>query len=142
MVDATTPASLRVIVWDSEIRGFGLLVMPSGRKSYMFNYRNAEGRERRITIGEHGAITAEQARRLAAEHRYAVVHGEDPLERRQGKRHATVDQILDRYLASDEFLDKAEITRAIDRGRINRHLRPLLGKRHAHLVTESDVRAP
>ena len=74
-------------------------------------------------------------------HRQTSSSGGDPLGRKQDKRDApTVDDILDRYLASEEFADKADVTQAIDRGRIERHLRPLLGKRHAHLVTEQDVR--
>ena len=141
IVDAAEPTKARFVVWDAEVKGFGLLVLPSGVKSYIFNYRSPEGRERRITLGQHGAVTAEQARRLAAEHKHSVVHGSDPLESRQEKRRAlTLDEVLDAYLASEDFDSKAEITKAIDRGRINRHLRPLLGKKHAHLVTEADVR--
>ena len=53
---------------------------------------------------------------------------------------ATVGDLLDAYLASESFKDKASSTQAIDRGRIERHLRPLLGKRHAHLLTENDIK--
>ena len=140
-VDSVKPSSERFIVWDDQIKGFGLVVRPSGVLSYVFNYRSPEGRERRITLGQHGAITPEQARKLAAEHRHAVVHGGDPLESRQERRRAlTIDELLDAYLEGEEFNDKAEITKAIDRGRINRHLRPLLGRRHVHVVTEADIR--
>jgi integrase len=48
--------------------------------------------------------------------------------------------MLDAYLASEAFADMAEATRKTDRGRIERHLKPLLGKKHAHLVGEEDVR--
>ena len=66
--------------------------------------------------------------------------GGDPLGAKRALREAlTVGDVLDAYLASEEFADKAEITKPIDRGRIERHLRPLLGKKHAHLVTEDDV---
>jgi hypothetical protein len=63
------------------------------------------------------------------------------LGRKQEQRHAlTVGDILDRYLASESFADKAESTKATDIGRIERHLRPLLGRKPAHLVDESDIR--
>jgi integrase len=138
---AAAKADGQYIVWDEQVMGFGLVVRPTGVKSYVLNYLNPEGRYRRITIGQHGAITCEEARKIAAEHRHSIVHGGDPLERRQEKRRAiTVDELLHAYVASEEFKDKADITKAIDVGRINRHLRPLLGKRHAHLVTEADVR--
>ena len=48
--------------------------------------------------------------------------------------------LLDAYVASEKFADKAESTKATDKARIERHLRPLLGKRHAHLLTENDIR--
>jgi integrase len=141
VVDDAKPGPKRYVVWDVEIKGFGLLVLPSGVKSYIFNYRTPEGRERRLTIGQHGAITCEQARKIAADHKHAVAHGADPLERKQEQRRApTVGDILDAYLASESFADKADGTKATDRGRIERHLRPLLGRKHAHLVTETDVR--
>ncbi|RPI41354.1 MAG: DUF4102 domain-containing protein [Hyphomicrobiaceae bacterium] len=54
VVDAAAPRHDRYIIWDAEIKGFGLLVMPSGIKSYFYQYRTAEGRQRRATIGKHG----------------------------------------------------------------------------------------
>jgi Arm DNA-binding domain len=53
-VDAATPEADRFIVWDIELKGFGLLVLPSGVKSYVYDYRTPEGLKRRITIGQHG----------------------------------------------------------------------------------------
>ncbi len=47
--------------------------------------------------------------------------------------------MLDAYLASEDFASKALETQAHDRTRIERHLRPLLGRRHAHLLTPQDV---
>ena len=45
VVDAAVPKPDRYIIWDEEIKGFGLLVMPSGIKSYFYQYRTAEGRQ-------------------------------------------------------------------------------------------------
>jgi integrase len=140
-VDASAARASRYIVWDTELRGFGLLVLPTGVKSYVFNYRTPEGRERRITIGKHGAWTPAQARDKAEQYRQAIRSGGDPLgEKRLLAKAATVSDLLDTYLASEAFRDKAPSTQAVDHGRIERHLRPLLGKRHAHLLTENDIR--
>jgi integrase len=139
-VDDERPKEKQFYVWDAELKGFGLSVQTSGAKSYVLTYRHA-GVQRRMTIGKHGDITCEQARKLAAEHKHAVVHGSDPLGEKRAKRHAlTMGDVFDAYLASEEFADKADITRDLDRGRVERHLRPLLGKRHANQVTEQDVR--
>lgn len=142
-VDASYPDSggKRYFVWDSEIKGFGLLVLPSGVKSYVFNYRTPEGRSRRYTIGKHGTWTPEQARRKASELRHALSIGDDPLAAKAAKRSTkTVGEILDAYLASERFQEKAESTKAIDRGRISRHLRPLLGSRYVSDFKTEDIR--
>jgi integrase len=141
IVDAAAPKPKRFIVWDIELKGFGLLVLPSGVKSYFYQYRTPEGRKRRITIGKHGDWTAEQARQKAEDYREIVRHSGDPLgEKRALRASATVGDVIDAYIASEAFEDKAEITKKIDLGRIERHLRPLLGKKHAHLVTEGNVK--
>ena len=67
--------------------------------------------------------------------------GRDPLsEKRALKEAPTVGEIFDAYLQSESFKDKAASTQAIDRGRIERHLRPLLGRKHAHSLSQEDVK--
>jgi Arm DNA-binding domain len=141
VVDSAAPAPDRHIIWDSEIKVFGLLVMPSGVKSYFYQYRTPQGRQRRATIGKHGEWTPTQARAKAEDYREAVRGGRDPLaEKRALKEAPTVAEILDAYLASECFKDKAPSTQAIDRGRIERHLRPLLGRKHAHSLGAEDIK--
>jgi integrase len=140
-VDAAAPdPDRRYHLWDTEIRGFGLLVLPSGVKSYVYQYRTPEGVTRRATIGKHGEWTAEQARDKADDMRRDVKAGHDPLgEKRSIRQAPTVDAVLDAYVDSERFKSKAPSTQAIDRGRIERHLRPLLGRKHAHLLTAGEV---
>ena len=132
VVDAAAPDSVRrFIVWDDLLPGFGLLVLPTGVKSYLHRYRNADGIERRATIGKHGSLTAEEARRLADGMRALVKAGRDPLaEKRERRKALTVGDMLDAYLSSAHYLSKASSTQGTDKGRINRHLKPLLGKVH------------
>ena len=141
VVDAAAPKHSRYIVWDAEIKGFGLLVMPSGIKSYFYQYRTSEGRQRRATIGKHGEWTPTEARGKAEDHREAVRAGRDPLaDKRALKEAPTVNEILDVYLASESFKDKAPSTQRVDKGRIERHLRPLLGRKHAHSLNSEDIK--
>lgn len=140
-VDAAASKATPYIVWDSEIKGFGLLVMPTGIKSYFYQYRTAEARQRRATIGKHGEWTATEARAKAEDFRESVRAGRDPLaDKRALKEAPTVGEILDAYLQSESFKDKAVSTQAVDRGRIARHLRPLLGRKHAHALSQEDVK--
>jgi Arm DNA-binding domain len=70
-VDALKPAIKPFIAFDDDVKGFGLRVMPSGVKSYILEYRPGSGgrgiTKRRLTLGKHGAMTPEQARKAAQE---------------------------------------------------------------------------
>lgn len=88
---AVSELGRRFIVWDEQIIGFGLLVLASGIKSYFYRYRNSEGRERRATIGRHGAWTPEQARQKAEEMRAAVRTGRDPLGEKREQRESLTE---------------------------------------------------
>ncbi|MBL4871941.1 MAG: DUF4102 domain-containing protein, partial [Rhodobacteraceae bacterium] len=52
------------IVFDTDVGGFAVRVFPSGRKSYMIQYRSG-GRTRRLAIGKHGTIATDEARKEA-----------------------------------------------------------------------------
>jgi integrase len=141
IVDASQPGAKRVFTWDHTLPGFALLTLPTGNKSFVFQYRNAEGRTRRATIGKVGALTPDQARALADDMSRKVKGGGDPLaDKRSAREAVTIGQLLDTYLASAKFAEKAASTRITDTGRIERHLRPLLGGRHVIKLQSEDVR--
>lgn len=59
------------IFWDDELSGFGVRVWPSGKRSYIVQGR-ANGKSRRVVIGQHGkplkdnsTLTADKARKVA-----------------------------------------------------------------------------
>jgi integrase len=140
-VDAAKAKADRYFIWDAELKGFGLLVLPTGVKSYCLQYRTPEGTKRRATIAKHGTITPDQARTKAEAMRRAIHDGRDPLGEKQDRRNSKlVSDLFDAYLASDKFAEKYESTRYLDRGRIERHLRPLLGRKHVINMTPEDVR--
>lgn len=100
VVDSTSPDPDRDrIVWDSELAGFGLRVRPSGRKTYVIQYRNSFGRSRRLTLGAHGVLTPDDARKQAVQNLAAVARGDDPAEERKKNRHGlTVKEAAALYL--------------------------------------------
>ena len=64
VVDAAEIRPTESFIWDAELPGFGLRVLPSGRKSYVVQYRAAR-RPRRISLGPSTVVTCEQARARA-----------------------------------------------------------------------------
>ena len=76
IVDAATPREKQFTIWCSELKGFGVFVQPSGSRTYFVDYRNRDGVRKRMTIGRHGKITADQARKLAIATLGETVKGE------------------------------------------------------------------
>ena len=59
-----TPDKGYAIHWDEKLPGFGLRVTSTGAKAFIFQKR-INGKEKRMTVGRYGDLTAEQARKLA-----------------------------------------------------------------------------
>ena len=66
------------VFWDRDLPGFGIRVYPSGAKVYVVQSR-AFGRSRRVTVGRHGEISADQARREATRIIGHIKAGESPV---------------------------------------------------------------
>ena len=63
-VEAARSSGYEYILWDNTLTGFGLRVYPSGRRSYVVQYR-ASGRTRRIALGAPEKVPCALARREA-----------------------------------------------------------------------------
>jgi integrase len=148
-IDALAPPEKgESFAWDQELRGFGVRLKATGAKTYFVQYRNVEGRTRRLAIGHHGALTPDQARAEARQKLAAAARGEDPSEERHRLRNGmTVGEICDWYLEhakSGRILGRRRrpikpSTLAMDESRIETHIRPLLGSRSIKGLTLWDI---
>ena len=77
--------------WDAELPGFGVRVRASGRKYYVVQFR-ADGRVRRMTLGRHGAVPTETARRRAMAAIVEAKGGGDPAAARDEGRKSLTDE--------------------------------------------------
>lgn len=135
-------------IWDKELRGFGVQVMPSGLKSFVIQYRTAEGRPRRAVIGRFHLMTVEEARGLAHEKLVAASKGIDPAAAdAEAAGRITVADLCDWYLTEAEagrILGRRRrpikaSTLAMDRSRIDAHIKPLLGRRQVGALKLGDI---
>src|SRR5262245_58671413 len=105
VVDALRPdgTGRDVFKWDAgdgALKGFGIRMKPSGVASYLVQYRNQEGRTRRLVLGRVGELTPDEARQLAADKFKEARRGGDPSADRHAARKAmTVSELCDLYLA-------------------------------------------
>ena len=136
-------------IWDGAVAGFGARCQRSALPSYFLFYRTWEGRQRWLTIGRHGSPwTPETARAEAQRILGEVKKGEDPAAAKQARRRAAnVSELCDLYLADAEAgrlltrrkRAKKPSTLEIDKGRIERHIKPLLGRLKVTAVTTDDI---
>ena len=95
--------SVSNIVGNSELKGFGVRVLPTGLKVFMLQYRNSEGVSKRLKIGRYGVLTPDEACTQAKVHLGDVARGTDPQEARAAAKAApTIGEICDWYLAEAE----------------------------------------
>lgn len=76
-VDKLEPESKQIEFWDKKLTGFGVRVSPGGSKTYFYMDR-LNGKLLRLSIGRHGKIKAEQARRKALSYASSIADGVDP----------------------------------------------------------------
>lgn len=73
-------------IWDDQITGFGLKVIPNGKKKFVLRYYHSAGgrkaSQRFYLFGESSFMTAQIAREKAAELLLRVKNGEDPQEKK------------------------------------------------------------
>ena len=106
-VDAARPKAADSYLWDDELSGFGLKVTPAGAKTYLIQYRlgGRKGRTRRVTVGRHGVLTADQARVKAKRLLGEVAAGRDPADARDKAKGsltfaAAVNEFLEQHVGA------------------------------------------
>ncbi|CAI2936275.1 MULTISPECIES: tyrosine-type recombinase/integrase [Aminobacter] len=148
VVDRAEPQAKQYTIWCSDLKGFGVSINTSGSRSYVVDYRSAEGARRRMTIGRHGPLTTEEARKLAIKTLGSTVQGEDPqLERRTRRKSLTVSELVDQYFKEAEKghvlgrggKPKKSSTLATDKSMAEAHIKPLIGRRLVIDLKRADI---
>jgi integrase len=136
---ATSAGKAREFYWDASLSGFGLMVTANGARSYVIQYRNAEGSSRRMTI--NGGKTLAAARREAKRKLGEVAGGGDPLSDKQKQRDARADTL--RRVIEDEYFTDADVKKLRSlykkRGVFERYIFPVLGTRPVTEIKRSEI---
>jgi integrase len=101
------PQKGEILLWDLELKGFGVRIFPTGRRTYFVQYRNEFSHTRRKKIGVHGLITADLAREEAKKLLGEVAKGMDPSKEKQNlKTKPTMAKLANDYLEFHAKINK------------------------------------
>jgi integrase len=138
-VKGLTRSESEYIVFDKELRGFGVRVAPSGRKTFIVQYR-AGGRTRRVKLGVYGSVTVEQARIEAKKRLGEIAAGENPAETiRINRRAPTVAALCDRFLTEHVKVRCKPSTESEYRRAVELFIKPAFGNRKIKDIERSDI---
>jgi integrase len=139
-VEALRVQATNYIAFDAELPGFGVRIMPSGKRFFLVQYRR-HGRTRRVMLGQFGPLTAEVARRRALMLLAQVRSGgSDPAAERDALRQSlTVEQLGARFLKEHVAVRCKPTTQSEYRRSVELFIDPFLGKQRIRSVTTADV---
>ena len=118
------------VFWDRDLPGFGIRVYASGTKMYVVQSRT-KGKSVRVTVGRHGVISADEARRRAARIVNRIKAGEDPIPEPLPARLAggpTVAGLAARYMEKHVAVRCKQSTAEGIRGLLDKYILPEFGK--------------
>lgn len=138
-LDALTPRAKEFIVFDDEVTGYGVRVLPKGTKSFLVQYRKGH-RTRRVTFAKVGTLTPDEARKKARELLGSVAKGENPSEVRRIERKApTISSLCDRFLKEYVAERCKPRTQEEYRRAVERFIKPAIGTHKINDVERADI---
>jgi integrase len=127
-----------VIFWDASCRGFGMRALSSGRRSWIFQYRDEYKNTRRMALGDVSAVSLDAARTTARQHAATVTKGGNPsVERRKKGAAVSVLAVIDAYLRHASAQQRPRSFEETER-HLRRHAAPLHHER-AEVVSRRDI---
>lgn len=138
-IEAIQPTERDFCVWDDDMPGLGLRVLPSGRKQFIVQYR-AGRRSRRISLGPTSIITPDQARIRAMAILADARNGQDPAANKEAYRKALmVSELAERFDEEHIALRLKASTAREYRRNLERFILPALGRLRVVDVTRADI---
>src|SRR6516162_11892849 len=119
------PGKFEALFWDTACRGFGIRALKSGRRSWIYQYRDEHKRTRRIAIGDVSAVSLDTARAVARRYAANVTQGANPSVQRKAKHTAiTLLSVTEAYLRDAKARQRPRSFKETDR-HLRHHAAPL-----------------
>ena len=129
------------VFWDRDLPGFGVRVHRSGRKTYVVQTRGPAGLKR-VTIGQHGELTPEEARTEAREIIDRIKRGIDPAPPDEAPApELTIADLAERCVSAHVAVNCSAGTMKNYRNAIDGYIVPELGDLPLGAVDRAEVSA-
>ena len=140
-IKALKPKSARYEVWETNGKGFGIRVTPTGRRSFIFLYR-FQGASRRITFGVYPELSLADAHAAHAKARQLLDRGTDPATveqdaKEESRRSPTVRRLSEEYI--EKHAKPRKRSWKEDERILNKDVVSRWGKRKAQDITRRDI---
>jgi integrase len=129
----------RIIYWDDRRPGFGLMVTKTGKRSFLFQYRNNKGQSRRATL--IGTTKLPDAHKWADILQGEVARGADPVAKKRTERAAQSKRGQFKTIAEEYIKRESAKVRSMDQriAILNRLVYPEIGDKVATKLKRSDI---
>lgn len=130
-------------LWDTEVKGFGVRLKPSGAASFFIQYRNKHHVSRKHTLGSTTVLAVDEARERARKLLVEISDGKDPAQER--KEHRSAQTLTEAWeLFEKDYLSETArkvkpITRDSYKALWERVIKKALGSRPVEAITQDDV---
>ncbi len=138
-VDALTVEVEDAVFWDRDLPGFGVRVHATGRKAYVVQSRGKAG-PKRVTLGRHGDLSTDEARKRAAVVIDRIKQGEDPIPK-PPEPELTVAVLSERFMHVHVNVHCKPRTIATYRSVLDKHILPVLGEKAISEVGRKEISA-
>ena len=138
-IDAAPSSDKPYLLFDTEIHGFALRVLPSGEKTFLLRYRFG-GADRKHRLGRYGDITVDKARGLALKARAALADNIDPgAAKRRMLASGTVRELGERFMQEHVALRCKPSTQAEYQRSLELFVNKKLGNRKVASIARPDI---
>ena len=138
-VDALTVEAEDAVFWDRDLAGFGVRVHATGRKVYVVQSRGPTG-PKRVTLGRHGDMSTDEARKRAAVVIDRIKRGEDPVPA-PPEPELTVAELAEQFMRTHVNVRCKPSTVATYRSVLDKHILPVLGAMSISEVGRGEISA-
>jgi integrase len=144
IIDGIVPSDRSRVYYDTDLKGFGLRVQPSGARSWIVEYRPGAGGRgvatKRVTLGSSSTLAPDEARRAARDILAKVRFGEDPAaERSRLRQTPTFGDFAEKYLSEEGVAKLKRRTLANYRIYLLKHAAPEIGNLKLSNISTAQV---